>query len=102
MMPLLGEPALGVEGRHAAGARGGHGLAVVVVGHVTGREHALDAGVGAVWLGVDDVTLVVEPELALEEVGVGGVADGEEHAPDVERFAGAADRALEPRASDAV
>ena len=41
------KPALGVQGGHAAGAGGGDRLAVVVVGHVAGGEHALDAGVGA-------------------------------------------------------
>src|SRR6266545_329517 len=45
MVAFLGEPALGVESSHAAGARGGDRLAVVAVGHVARREHPLDTGV---------------------------------------------------------
>src|SRR5206468_2807902 len=77
---VLGEPALGVQGGHAAGAGGGDGLAVVVVGDVAGGEDAFDAGPGAGRLRPDDVALVVDLELAAEEGGVGGVADGQEDA----------------------
>ena len=48
-MPLMGEPAFGVERGHAAAAGGGDGLAIIVVGHVAGGEHAFDARVGAEW-----------------------------------------------------
>src|SRR5437763_1075392 len=44
-MSVVGEPALGVERGHAAGAGGGDGLPVVVVRHVAGREHAVHARV---------------------------------------------------------
>ena len=40
------QPALGVQGGHAAAAGGGDGLAIIVVGHVAGGKHALDAGGG--------------------------------------------------------
>src|SRR5712664_1719702 len=43
---LGGEPALGVDGGHAAGAGGGDGLAIDRVGRVARGEHAGDAGLG--------------------------------------------------------
>ena len=63
MMPAFGEPALGVDGGHAAGAGGGHRLAIVTVSHVAGGEDAFDARVGAERLRVFDIALRVEPEL---------------------------------------
>ena len=45
LQTLRREPALGIERGHAAGAGGGDGLAVVVVGHVAGGEYAFDARV---------------------------------------------------------
>ena len=74
------QPAFGVEGRHAAGAGGGDRLAVVVVGHVAGREYAFDARVRAERLRPLDVALLGELDLALEEARVRRVADGQEHA----------------------
>ena len=59
---------------------GGDGLAVDVILHVAAREHTGHARprthVG------DDVAVGVELELTLEERGVRGVADGDEHAVD--------------------
>src|SRR5512133_3625168 len=73
------QPALGVDRGRAAGAGGGHRLPVGVVDDVAGREHAVDAGRGRGRVGRDDVAGLVELDLATEQVGVRGVADGHEH-----------------------
>ena len=65
--PVMRQPAFGVERRHAAGAGGRDRLAVVVVGHVAGGEHAFDAGVGAERHGPLDVLLGGQLELAFEK-----------------------------------
>ena len=77
---MVAEVAFGVEGGHSAGAGGGDGLAVVVVGDVAGGEDAFHARVGAGRSGPGDVALVGELQLAVEETGVRGVADGQEDA----------------------
>src|SRR5262245_48883313 len=46
-VPLRLEPALGIDGRHAAHARGRHRLAVDLVADVARGEHALDRGARA-------------------------------------------------------
>jgi hypothetical protein len=51
------EIALGVERRHAAGAGAGDGLTVDVVLHVTGGEHAGNAGGRGVALAPPWVTM---------------------------------------------
>src|SRR5438067_2272668 len=62
------QPALGVDGRHAARTGGGDRLPVDVVLDVAGREHTLDVGAGA---GVRvDVAVLVHVDLAAEDVGV--------------------------------
>ena len=69
-----GEEALGVEGGGAAGAGGGDRLAVGVVDDVAGAEDTGEVGPGGG--GVDlQVALVVQVELALEELGARVVAD---------------------------
>src|SRR5947209_20335510 len=98
MRPLLSQPALGVEGGHAAGPCGGDRLAVVTVGHVAGGEDAFHAGVRPGRLRPDDVALAAPLELALEEVGVARVADGQEGAADVELLPRRVRRALDPDA----
>ena len=80
MNSLRREPAFGIEGGHAAGAGGGDGLAVVVVGYVAGGVHAFLAREGSHQSRVFDVALVVQFELALEKIGVGRVADRQEEA----------------------
>src|SRR5579872_574145 len=77
---LFGEPAFGVEGGFAAHAGGGDGLLVDRVGDIAGGEDAFHAGGGTERVFEDDEALGVELELALEELGVGRVADGYEHA----------------------
>ena len=84
MMPVGGQPAFGVERRHAAAAGRGDRLAIIIVGHVAGGKHALDAGVGAERDGPLDVFLVGQLQLAFEKGRVGRVADGQEHARRVE------------------
>ena len=69
---------------------------------VAGREHAGDAGLGRLAVGAaprDDVA-VDHLELALEQAGVGRMADRDEDAADVERRRGAGPRVLEPGADD--
>ena len=72
------EPALGVDGRLAAVPGRGHRLAVVVVVDVARDEDALDPRSGL----TDDLEVAAgtDLELALEQVGVRLVADGDEHA----------------------
>src|SRR4051794_38818226 len=85
----VGEPALGVDRRRGAGARGGDGLPVDVVDHVAAGEDAVDVGAGAGVLDLD-VTLVVELQLAGEQLAARVVADGHEHSADRHRLGGAA------------
>src|SRR4051794_24362045 len=89
-MALAGrEPALGVQGRHRAAARGSDGLAVGVVDDVAGREHALAVGLGRARLG-NQVARVVMVELVEEELRVRVVADRDEEpvGREVARLAG--------------
>src|SRR2546426_6847629 len=86
MVPLLRQPAFGVEGGHAAGAGGGDRLLVVTVGDVAGGEYSLHARVRSLGLLPKDVTAAIELHLAGEEIGVGRVADGQEHAADLHVF----------------
>ena len=80
-MHALGrQPAFGVQAGLAAHAGGGDGLLVGRVGDVAGGEDAVDAGGRAERVLEDDEALGVGLELAAEELGVGGVADGGEHA----------------------
>src|SRR6516165_12300397 len=76
------QPALGVNGCHAARPGRRHRMAVVVVLDVAAGEDAVDAGPrGAVER--LDVAVVHELDLALEQGAVGLVADGDEEARDV-------------------
>ena len=77
---------VGVERGHAAGGGAGDGLAVDVVLHVARGEHAGDAGGGGVALepGARDDVAALHVELALEEVGIGLVADGDEAAGELQ------------------
>ncbi|EMF27163.1 sugar ABC transporter ATPase [Streptomyces gancidicus BKS 13-15] len=74
-----GEEALRVEGCRTAGTGRGDRLAVGVVHHVTGREDARDVGArrGCVDL---QVALLVQLQLALEELGARVVTDRDEQA----------------------
>src|SRR5690606_7789445 len=70
---------------------------------VTGGEHAGDAGGGGVAVGAAahrDVA-ATHVELALEQGGVGGVPDGDEHAVDVQLPGLAVAGAADPDAGDA-
>src|SRR5580700_2798010 len=75
---VLFQELFGIEGGHAAGARGGNGLAVAMVLHIASDEHTGDGGQGAVF--GDEVAVGVHLQLALEDGGVGIVADGDEDA----------------------
>ena len=76
-----GEEALGVESGGAAGAGRGDGLAVGVVDDVTGAEDTGQVGPGRGRLDLQ-VALVVQVELALEELRARVVADRDEQAGD--------------------
>src|SRR3989442_13226258 len=80
MVPLLGQPAFGVESGHAAGAGGGDCLLVVTVGDIAGREHAGHAGVGPLRVLPQNVSLGIQLELPAQEIGVWDMADGQEPA----------------------
>ena len=69
-----GEEALGVEGGGAAGAGRGDRLAVGVVDDVARGEDAGQVGPGGGRIDLE-VALVVQVELALEELGARVVAD---------------------------
>ena len=79
----LGDVLLGVEASHAAGAGGGNGLSVSEVLDVTGGEDTWDGGEGGAWDGLD-VAGLVHVDLALDDGGGWGVADGVEEAVDLE------------------
>src|SRR5438874_7775186 len=79
-VPARLEEALGVDGSLAAHPRRRDGLAVDHVDDVARREHALDAGHRA-GLVHDDVA-VAKLDLPLEQAGVRGVTDRDEHAAD--------------------
>ena len=75
---------LGVERGLAAGAGGGDGLAVGVVDEVAGGEDAGQVGPRRLALG-DDVALVVDVDLAADDLRLRLVADRDERAADLER-----------------
>src|SRR4051794_21844935 len=85
----LGEPALGVDRGGHTGAGRGDGLAVDVVDHVTAGEDAVDVRAGAGVLHLD-VPLVVQLELAGEQLAARVVADGHEEPGDGQRLGRAA------------
>ena len=80
---LRGEIFLGVESRHAARTGGGHCLAVDLIHDVPAGEHAGDARPGGPWLD-QDVAIVVELQLAFEELGRGLVANSDERPFDID------------------
>src|SRR3546814_5574065 len=71
---------LRIQRRHAAEAGRSDRLAVVLVGHVAGGEHALDRSLrgAAAEPGADLQVTVVHRQLALEQAGVGRMSDGDE------------------------
>src|SRR5688572_5965001 len=75
----VAEVRLGVERRHTAGPRGGHGLAVDAVGEIARGEHAGQLRPRGAPLD-EHVALVVEVELVRHEVRVRLVADRHERA----------------------
>ena len=67
------QPTLRIDGGHAAGAGGGHGLPIHVVLHIATGEDAGDAGVGRPSLG-NDVAVRIHLDLSLEQARIGLVA----------------------------
>src|SRR6266513_648260 len=76
------QPSLGVDGRHAPGAGRGHRLTIDVVLYVPAGEDTLDVRARPV-VG-DDVAGLVHVDLAPEDLGVRGMADGYEQTGHVE------------------
>src|ERR1700693_173182 len=74
-----------IERGHAAGAGGGDGLAVDMIGHVAGGKHPGDAGGGGITVesAPDGEVALAHRELAVEKCGIGRVADGHEETRDV-------------------
>src|SRR5580698_310614 len=66
---------LDLNSSHAAGSRGGDGLAVAPVLHIAAREYAVDAGVHVVVR--LQIAVSVGVELAVEHLRVGIVTDAE-------------------------
>src|SRR3712207_5169353 len=83
-----GQPALGVDGRRGAGAGRGDGLPVDVVDDVTAGEDAFDVGPGGRVLDLH-VALVVQLELADEQLAARVVADSHEDTRDRQLLGGA-------------
>src|SRR3546814_4208864 len=85
LLALVQKP-LRIQGRHAAEAGRSDRLPVMLVGHVAGGEHALDRSLGgaAAQPGADLQVAVVHRQLALEQAGVGRMADGDEEAVHVD------------------
>src|ERR1044071_7292116 len=79
VLGVVGQEALGVDGGHASAARGGDRLAVAVVGHVARGVHAGHVG-GRGPVAGEQVAGLVHVQHALEERGVGLVADRHEDA----------------------
>ncbi|KAI1692731.1 hypothetical protein Ddc_23368 [Ditylenchus destructor] len=100
---FLLQEALGVQGGHAARAGAGDGLAIDVVLHVAGGEHARDGGHGghAGQAALGDDVAVFHFQLALENFGVGLVADGDEAALQLDVGGRAVLRALDAHTGDA-
>src|SRR4051812_28009022 len=74
---VMREVLLGLQRGHAARARRGDRLAVLLVLDVAGREHPGDRGQRGARCG-QDVALLVRGDLAAQEPGVGHVTDREE------------------------
>ena len=83
---LSGQPAFGIEGRHATGAGCCDGLSEVVVGHIACGKDALDAGVGSLGGCPGDISLVVRLQLSVKKVRVGGMSDGGEVSCGIQDF----------------
>src|SRR3546814_4070291 len=77
---LFVQKPLRIQRRHAAEAGRGDRLPVVLVGDITGGEHALDRSLrgAAAEPGADLQVTVVHRQLALEQAGVGRMSDGDE------------------------
>ena len=82
------QKALGVQRGHAARARAGDGLAVHMVLHVAGGKHAGHRGLGgkALRAAFGQQIAVFHLQLALEDVGVRVVTNGDEAALHLQVF----------------
>src|SRR5690348_5056085 len=85
---VLFQKLFGLDGSGTSGARGGDGLAIAAVLHVTARENA--GHVGEDEVASLDVAVRIFIELAIEHFRVWLVADAEEHGAggEIPRFSG--------------
>ena len=75
---MMGKVALRVECRCTTLTRSGNGLPVGPICNITGSEHPRNVGVGMLML--DKVTVRIHVQLPFKGRGVGGVADCDENA----------------------
>ena len=85
---VIAQVPLGVQRRLAPGAGRGHGLAIGVIDQVAGREHAAQVGQRRPVLS-DHVTVLVDVDLTLDQLGLGHVANRNERSGDRQRLGGA-------------
>src|SRR5262249_22229730 len=102
MMPPAGQPSLGVEGGHAAGAGGGDGLLVVAVGDVAGGGNPFYTRVSSIRGCPANVAVGIEIQLPFEEIRVRRVADRQKHTAALDFFDPGADGTLQTGARNAV
>ena len=75
---LICQPTLSIDGGHASRGRSGDGLPIGVVLDVTTGEHAIHVGGRTVRTG-HQVARLVHVQNPAEQVGIGAVANGNEH-----------------------
>src|SRR5664279_3995952 len=92
------EETFGIQRRLTAGPGGRDGLAVDVVDHVAGGEHALDVGPGS-YAGAD-VALVVQIELAAYQFAAWFVPDRDEQPADGEVALSSGDGVSQPDSAE--
>ena len=68
------EEPLGIQRRHAAGAGGSHGLAVMLVHHIAAREHARHTGPRGAALDLD-IMIAVELDMSSVQLGLRVILD---------------------------
>src|SRR5688572_699062 len=92
MPVMLVEIFVRIESSHASGAGGSDGLTIHVIGDVAGGKDTCHAGGGggALAAALDDDVAVTHVELAGEDAGIGGMADGDERTGHIQGFDGAA------------
>ncbi len=97
---LASQIAFCIERRHASGSSRRDGLSIVVVGDIPGCKDSLGAGDGPIGLCPSDVSIGMRLDLAREKLGIGSMADGEEHPCGIEIGFGSGLNMLDTDAGD--